>query len=78
MDNYEGICISKVAKKKLLYHLYVEFANFFKTKITKWTHNIKGDIELKKKVIFVGVDDKFKKINLKVAIEWYKNMEACL
>jgi hypothetical protein len=37
-----------------------------------------GDTKLKKKVIFVAIDDKFKKINLKVAIERYKNMEACL
>ena len=44
--------------------------------VTKRVNDIMGDIELKKGLVFIGVDDEFNKRVLKEAIKHYKNMEV--
>jgi hypothetical protein len=76
MDHWEGICISKAMRMILSNHLNEEFEKQVSMEVTKRINDIMGDIELKKKLIFVNVDDEFNKRVSKVAIERYKGIEV--
>ena len=75
MNHEEGISIFKAAKKNLTKYINEEFEKHIWKKVIQRENDITADRELKKKLIFIKIDDEFRYCASKVAIEGYKEME---